>query len=136
MITKELKNQTWRFIQTIREKNIHQSEDIERAKRLYKKTLQKLGYSEFYIQENCERIENCLNQSPDSVQAPLLHLQEKAMDVWLVETLKKQLLAYLVNEKKLDIANALYIVAQYVSLDGRNMIRTFAHTQPKLAKAQ
>ena len=133
MIIQELRNETWQFIHTVSSNKRFTSKPLESAKVLYRRTLRELGYSENYIEENCQRIENLMKQKSDSVQAPLLHLQEKAVNVWLIETLKKRLQNYLIDEKDLDIPSALYIVSQYVSLNGREMIQKYAHPKEQIA---
>ena len=129
MIIQELRNETWRFIQSVSDNRHFVSDPLETAKVLYRKNMRELGYTEDYIEENCRRIENLMNHKPDSVQAPLLHLQEKAVNVWLIETLKN----YLISEKDLDIPSALYIVSQYVSLNGREMIQKYARPREQTA---
>lgn len=122
MIIQELRDETRRFIQSLPEKNTVTENALNEIKQTYQSSLRKLGYSESYIKENCKRIEQRMQKTSDSVHAPLINLQENEIDVWMVEALKKQLLNYLVKKKKMDMANALYIVCQYVSLDGREMI--------------
>jgi hypothetical protein len=133
MIIQELRHETWRFIENVSSNQHFLSEPLEAAKRLYKRSLRDLGYSEAYINENCKRIEQLMQHKSDSVQAPLLHLQEKEVNVWLIETLKKRLQNYLMEDKNLDLPSALYIVSHFISLNGREMIQKFAKPEPQIA---
>lgn len=133
MIIQELRNETWQFIEFINGNYGFASDALEKAKQIYVNTLSELGYSENYIEENCQRIEQLMRHKADSVQAPLIHLQERAVDVWLIETLKKRLHSFLIEEKNMDIPSALYIVSQYVSLDGRDMIHKYANSKNQIA---